>query len=299
METFFLVFRILAYSIGVVNLTVLFLFHRVYRVRTVSLSLLLMLPLTTILVGETMLVYYRMNTQSLQLYYSGRVVIYISMGVLVYILPAFGLKMRGHTLDVRYHVPVTALAVMTTGVGVVSLFFPLPWFISEISFLILTVAILAAVLLGLYPLRRVPAHNVDDAGRVALKIAKSMLVFLPLLIVFDFFPEAIPVLRGAIPRSVSVLPVVYLYWNGALLAVFFSGMQESGNVRGAQPRFMANPYHLSEREQQVLHELLRGRTYADIADALCISVATVKTHANRIYKKSRCRNRSELMARLL
>lgn len=48
---------------------------------------------------------------------------------------------------------------------------------------------------------------------------------------------------------------------------------------------VAAAYGLSAREAEVFKLLAHGRSTAHIADALCISTSTVKTHAYRIYRK--------------
>ncbi len=53
---------------------------------------------------------------------------------------------------------------------------------------------------------------------------------------------------------------------------------------------------LSAREREVLNELARGATYADIAAALFVSENTVKTHVSSLYGKLAVRRRSEALA---
>jgi len=48
---------------------------------------------------------------------------------------------------------------------------------------------------------------------------------------------------------------------------------------------------LTEREKDVIHELAYGSTNIQIAEKLCISLATVKTHINNIYGKLGVNNR--------
>jgi DNA-binding NarL/FixJ family response regulator len=54
---------------------------------------------------------------------------------------------------------------------------------------------------------------------------------------------------------------------------------------------------LSERELEVLGLLASGRSNAEVARDLFISVGTVKTHTNNIYRKLGARNRAEALAR--
>ena len=53
---------------------------------------------------------------------------------------------------------------------------------------------------------------------------------------------------------------------------------------------------LSPRERDVLRELARGATYADIADGLFVSENTVKTHVSNLYSKLGATRRSEALS---
>ena len=53
---------------------------------------------------------------------------------------------------------------------------------------------------------------------------------------------------------------------------------------------------LSPRERDVLHELARGSTYADIAANLFVSENTVKTHVSSLYAKLSVNRRSAALA---
>jgi len=55
---------------------------------------------------------------------------------------------------------------------------------------------------------------------------------------------------------------------------------------------------LSEREKEVLHELVQGHTYQGIADHLFISLPTVRFHLQNIYKKLHVSSRGEAVAKL-
>jgi len=58
-------------------------------------------------------------------------------------------------------------------------------------------------------------------------------------------------------------------------------------------------YGLSEREKEVLNKLSEGDNYQQIADALFISVDTVRHHIRNIYKKLHVHSQSEAVAKAI
>jgi DNA-binding NarL/FixJ family response regulator len=56
------------------------------------------------------------------------------------------------------------------------------------------------------------------------------------------------------------------------------------------------PDNLTAREAEVLTMIAQGRSNHDIAADLVVSAATVKTHINRIFSKTRCRDRAQLVS---
>jgi DNA-binding NarL/FixJ family response regulator len=57
-------------------------------------------------------------------------------------------------------------------------------------------------------------------------------------------------------------------------------------------------YGLTAREAEVFHEMVLGRSNMEICSNLYIEESTVKSHVNRILKKTGASNRAELIARL-
>lgn len=56
--------------------------------------------------------------------------------------------------------------------------------------------------------------------------------------------------------------------------------------------------NLSKREQEILSYLAKGYRYKEIADALFISIETVRTHLRNIYEKLHVRSRSEAVLKV-
>ena len=55
--------------------------------------------------------------------------------------------------------------------------------------------------------------------------------------------------------------------------------------------------NLTERESEILHLLMHGNSYKEIAAAIFISVETLNSHIKNIYKKLNVHSRSELSAK--
>lgn len=75
----------------------------------------------------------------------------------------------------------------------------------------------------------------------------------------------------------------------ARLLSTFSDLNASANRPTTQPLVP-----LTEREEEALVTVARGRTNAEIADDLCISLSTVKSHLASLMSKLGARNRVEL-----
>jgi ligand-binding sensor domain-containing protein/DNA-binding CsgD family transcriptional regulator len=57
-------------------------------------------------------------------------------------------------------------------------------------------------------------------------------------------------------------------------------------------------YNISQREQEIINLMLRGKSNKDIEDTLYISIKTVKSHVYNIYQKFGVKNRLELISQI-
>jgi DNA-binding NarL/FixJ family response regulator len=99
----------------------------------------------------------------------------------------------------------------------------------------------------------------------------------------DAGPELlVQAIRAAANGDALIAPSV----TARLLATFASPRAGTPPAQPIEP--------LTEREEQVLVTVARGRTNAEIADELYISLSTVKTHLASLMAKLNARNRVEI-----
>lgn len=109
-----------------------------------------------------------------------------------------------------------------------------------------------------------------------------------------------------VPRHTSTkinvgLEILYNLVTVLWIQFFDRGLQskevatrDPGATRVPEP-VIANGFGISKREQEVIQLISRGLTNQEIADALFISLKTVKDHNYRIFQKTGVRNRVELV----
>lgn len=161
--------------------------------------------------------------------------------------------------------------------------------------LVQAVAAVLGPLLSSRKKARAPA--LEQTTRLAVRMGLLTLVLMPVLLWLDFMNNAVP----GLPR-LKVLPMEYLLWSVLLMSVRVRTILElpvsCTGESGADVDGFCNAAGISPREREVMDLLVRGTTYEAIADKLCISLATVKTHVHRIYRKTGVCSKVELLHRL-
>lgn len=104
--------------------------------------------------------------------------------------------------------------------------------------------------------------------------------------------------RGYVTKTVASTELVEAIRRVAVGDAYFSP-QLAGYVLDAFARIPVVQVdselgQLTPREREVLQHLARGYTYAEIAEALVISIKTVETHASNVLRKLHLSNRHEL-----
>ena len=101
----------------------------------------------------------------------------------------------------------------------------------------------------------------------------------------------LPKRPGFVISSVPYLlfGIVLVYYFGGYLLSSREKLQADNNPEESLKRF-----HLSPREIELVPLLNSGLSNREIAENLCISLSTVKTHLHRIYEKTAVKSRYEL-----
>jgi len=116
----------------------------------------------------------------------------------------------------------------------------------------------------------------------------AVLLIIPVQLLDVVFP--------AYSRFLLVSPVLLVLFNVYILRYGIKNLSLlEKKHQSRQLAHIQEEFHLTERETEIALRLIQGQTYQKIARELFISVATVKTHINRLYKKAALQNRQELV----
>jgi two-component system, NarL family, response regulator LiaR len=92
----------------------------------------------------------------------------------------------------------------------------------------------------------------------------------------------------------------------AVTELYSGGSPMSGEIARKVLEFFSKPivnknneYALSKREFDIIRCLVNGNSYKMIADACCISIGTVRSHINSVYKKLQVNSKSEAVIKAI
>lgn len=133
-----------------------------------------------------------------------------------------------------------------------------------------------------------PGIHIKHQEKIEQYITTAILTILPFFLLLESYQ------KSDIPMTISVffiiLGVSKIFDNYKRLSL----LKPANEVELKQD----NEYLLTAREQEVAHYLVKGQTYATIAEELFISMPTVKTHVSNIYRKVGVKNKMELFYKL-
>lgn len=307
MEHINLVYGLLVYSFALVNLFLLFLLWKRNNQETTLWTFLLIASFTLLMLSQ--LIYSYLAQMDLNRP-AGRA-IYLILGYiidltalsLVYTIPRFSISML--KLSNRYRKQFKLLALFCVTLGIFYLLIQL--FGSErrnISVMFIYIALSLTILLTLIPIvffkfrKEIAERGVTWEQELSTSMAKCGLLFLPLFILFDFFPH---LWQGdgfwvQLTEHFSAVPMFSLIWNiGLFKEIYKQNLLRLAITQDNNVRERLQDKGLSPRELEVALLLVEGCSYVEIEEKLFLSKATVKSHTNKIYKKTGTSNQVSLI----
>ena len=92
--------------------------------------------------------------------------------------------------------------------------------------------------------------------------------------------------------------IPYALYGIFLIAYFLRYPVPAPLAMDALPESFLTKYGITDREREIILKVVQGKSNADIAGELFISLATVKTHLHNIYRKINVESRYDLLARV-
>ncbi len=194
-------------------------------------------------------------------------------------------RRRRAMLAIRYS------GLSLTALNVLAFFIRLPQLAGALielaSFLLLGLAIFTGM-------TWITRGSVRWESKFKLPLMGILFVSFALVLVVDIFRALIPPL-SFLGRGYVILPGFYAYLNVFLARTHFRDWERDDSGGSEAASRLLERHGISEREREVLGLLAQGRTYREIADSLCISMATIKSHVSHLYEKTGTRNKVELI----
>lgn len=94
-------------------------------------------------------------------------------------------------------------------------------------------------------------------------------------------------------QDLAILTILEPHFTLKLTQLYPHGLPILTDQKAEQP---LDKFHLTDREQEVVHWLCSEASVEEISQQMYISVHTVRKHAANIYRKTNCKNRNQLMA---
>ncbi len=161
---------------------------------------------------------------------------------------------------------------------------------------------------GLYRSLKSKKQAIDFWNKVTRAFSVISLVFVPGFVVFDLYGGfRIAFIHNIIQSGFRFFPMFFVSWSAVYIFELVRFSRITGNILGiiniesirdSLSEEKMEAFGLSPRERETARHLVAGMSYKEIAGALDISVATIKTHISRIYEKTGARSKIELLNKI-
>lgn len=300
-------FYLLVWSCGLVNLFILTVLFSRDRERLYLHELLLMASFTTLLVMQSLNLIIGSQIESSILLMLTLVFAAVGQSLLIYALPAYVnllAKIERHGIIDKAFLGLAAVVlvfrlIMDFGIGSGEG----GWlhFYATLAAMVYSLGMAVHGMVMMFQKGVQPSADQEnnETIRLAIRMGVVTLATLPFLVCYDLLYVPFPVLKWRLPDGLHVTPFIFLMWSVQMLGLRTRSLMTRPVAMGNQP-LRAGPvfherYGISPREQEVVDFLIQGLSYEELADRLCISLSTAKTHINRIYRKTGVNSKVELI----
>lgn len=278
---------IIAYTVGIARLSMACILLKREKRRLDYWKVAFLLVFSLVIISLTnMEVVISLNQEDIFLfaYLSEYAAALIVMTLPVYIHAEFE-DLRGKSIRDIFFISLSLLLCLLLTISFLPPFEKWNRFIFSLVIAFMAISIIYSNLL---PLLNKKARK--DTSTAVKILNLSVILLTPLMIWIDFFNNHF--------AGFIILPLMYLDINILMILTEIGEFTHKPMKDKSHPQKAMAAFGLTNREQEVALHLLKGLTYQEVADQLCISIQTVKTHANRIYTKTETKNKLDLLNKL-
>lgn len=155
------------------------------------------------------------------------------------------------------------------------------------------------VFLLLYESRK---HYSVSLKKTVFILGILVLLFCPFLLIDILSPPAVQFIIHPHLNSISIpFLVFFILWNclNLFLGIRYYSKRASKYTDNLVPPAFLKQYAITERETEIILQVMRGLSNKEIAYYLSISSKTVKNHIYNIYQKTRVQSRIELLIQVV
>lgn len=121
------------------------------------------------------------------------------------------------------------------------------------------------------------------------------IIFLFLLFALNMYEKDTSVIGTIFSLNSLALTTFYICLSGGFLVNGFIELRDINKPLSQDfLPILRDNFSITERESQIIIQLIMGKSYKDISEDLFISIDTVKTHTQNIYKKLQVKNKVAL-----
>jgi DNA-binding CsgD family transcriptional regulator len=289
----FLALYILAFSLGIVILTLSILaYTRTGNARYRYFSILLAGTIIYV-VGDTFDIYARVFAGLFSgiLPYIDMVLSAAANGIIGYMVPVLVFALVDLEISpLRMGLQIAATAVLVA-LGALDDLFP-GIFLRDLDILAIAVLQLYGLLILARNFKRIDSSQLKSLVRTTAAYSSVMLAMMIVQLAVRSLPGSPQLLR-----EYSLTQVVFFLGGMILLLIYASRFlfQNDGSVPTLLPDRFIDQYGISPRECEIVSMIVRGYSNRKIGETLFISAMTVKNHIYHIYRKTGVENKIQLL----